>query len=41
MLGFFYGAIAQGSAIMIIIAWNLLLDLLKLPRDVYHEIRSL
>jgi hypothetical protein len=40
MTGFLYGAIIQGSAILIIIAWNILMDLLKLPRDVYGEIRG-
>ena len=40
MVGFFYGFVVQGSAILVIIAWNILMDLLKLPRDVYREIQN-
>ena len=38
MAGFLYGFFVQGSAILVIIAWNILMDLIKLPRDVYREI---
>ena len=38
MAGFLYGFFVQGSTILVIIAWNILMDLLKLPRDVYREI---
>ena len=38
MAGFLYGFFVQGSAILVIIAWKILMDLLKLPRDVYREI---
>lgn len=38
---FLYGFIIQGSAILIIIAWKIFTDLIFLPRDIYHEIKSL
>ena len=38
MAGFLYGFFVQGSTILVIIAWNILMDLIKLPRDVYREI---
>jgi hypothetical protein len=38
MAGFLYGFVIQGSAILVIIAWNIFMDLIKLPRDVYREI---
>jgi hypothetical protein len=41
MAGFLYGLIVQGSAILIIIAWKILTDLLFLPRDIYREIKAL
>jgi signal recognition particle GTPase len=40
MAGFLYGFVIQGSAILVIIAWNILIDLIKLPRDVYREIQK-
>ena len=39
-LGFLYGFFAQGSALLVIIAWRLLEDILLLPRDIYHKIRK-
>lgn len=41
MVWFLYGFFVQGSAILVIIAWRLLLDLLKLPVDVYQEFKRL
>jgi hypothetical protein len=41
MVGFLYGLIVQGSAILIIIAWKILTDFLFLPRDIYIEIQKL
>ncbi len=41
MVWFLYGLIVQGSAILIIIAWKILTDLLFLPRDIYREIKTL
>ncbi len=40
MVGFFYGLIIQGSAILIIIAWKILVDFLFLPRDIYREFKK-
>jgi signal recognition particle GTPase len=40
MVGFLYGFFVQGSAILVIIAWKILMDLLKLPMDVYNEIQD-
>lgn len=40
MAGFLYGFVVQGSAILVIIAWHIFIDLLKLPRDAYLEIRD-
>lgn len=40
MIWFLYGFFVQGSAILIIIAWKILMDLLKLPMDVYNEIQD-
>jgi hypothetical protein len=37
---FLYGLVVQGSAILIIIAWQILIDLLFLPRDIYIEIQK-
>ena len=37
---FLYGFFIQGSAILIIIAWKILMDLLKLPIDMYDELKS-
>ncbi|MBC7498271.1 hypothetical protein H7170_01360 [Candidatus Gracilibacteria bacterium] len=41
MAGFLYGLIVQGSAILIIIVWKILTDILFLPRDIYREIKAL
>ncbi len=38
ILGVMYGFFVQGSALMVILIWNMLLDLLKLPRDIYTEL---
>ncbi len=35
---FLYGFFIQGSAILIIIAWKILIDSLYLPRDIYREL---
>ena len=40
MVWFLYGFFVQGSAILVIIAWKILVDLLRLPVDVYHEFKS-
>ena len=40
MVWFLYGFVVQGSAILVIIAWKILIDLLKLPVDVYHELKN-
>lgn len=40
MIWLLYGFFVQGSAILVIIAWKILIDLLKLPIDVYEEIKS-
>ncbi len=37
LVWFLYGFVIQGSAILIIIAWKILLDLLFLPRDIYRN----
>ena len=37
VLGMMYGFFVQWSALLVILLWNLLLDLLKLPRDIYRE----
>ncbi len=37
---FLYGLVVQGSAILIIIAWKIITDLLLLPRDIYREIKN-
>ncbi len=37
---FLYGFIIQGSALLVIIAWQILIDLLFLPRDIYIELRK-
>jgi signal recognition particle GTPase len=39
MVWFLYGFFVQGSAILVIIAWKILMDLLRLPIDVYHEFK--
>lgn len=36
MLWFLYGFFVQGSAILVIIAWKILVDLLRLPLDMYE-----
>ncbi len=41
MVWFLYGLVVQGSAILIIIAWKIITDLLLLPRDTYNEIQKL
>lgn len=38
---FLYSFIIQGSALLVIIAWKILTDLLFLPRDIYNEIQKL
>lgn len=40
MVWFLYGLFVQGSAILVIIAWRILMDLLKLPRDIYYELKN-
>ena len=40
MVWFVYGFAIQGSAILIIIAWQILMDLLFLPRDIYRTIQD-
>ena len=37
MIWFVYGFAIQGSTILIIIAWKILIDLLFLPRDIYND----
>ncbi len=37
---FLYGFFIQGSAILVIIAWKILMDLLRLPSDIYHEFKN-
>ena len=39
MVWFLYGFFVQGSAILVIIAWKILMDFLRLPADIYHEIQ--
>ncbi len=39
LFGMMYGFFVQGSAIMVILIWNMILDLLKLPRDIYRELQ--
>lgn len=39
LFGIMYGFFVQGSAIMVILIWNMILDLLKLPRDIYRELQ--
>jgi hypothetical protein len=39
MVWFLYGLVVQGSAILIIIAWKILTDMLLLPRDIYREVK--
>lgn len=38
LVWFLYGLFIQWSALLIIIAWKILTDLLFLPRDIYREI---
>lgn len=38
--GIFYGFFVQGSAILVIIAWKILTDLLFLPRDILQEMKQ-
>ncbi|MBP9779740.1 hypothetical protein KBD33_03925 [Candidatus Gracilibacteria bacterium] len=40
LFGMMYGFFVQGSAIMVILIWNMILDLLKLPRDIYRELQG-
>lgn len=40
MVWFLYGFFIQGSAILVIIAWKILMDLLKLPVDIYNEFKT-
>ena len=40
MIWFLYGFVVQGSAIFVIIAWKILIDFLRLPVDVYHELKN-
>ena len=40
LLGFVYGFVVQGSVILVIIAWKILVDLLRLPVDGYRAIRG-
>lgn len=40
IVGFLYGFFVQGSAILVILAWRILMDLLRLPVDVYYEIKK-
>lgn len=37
---FLYGFFVQGSAILVIIAWKILVDLLRLPVDIYNEVKK-
>lgn len=37
---FLYGFFIQWSAILIIIAWKILMDFLRLPVDIYRELQS-
>ncbi|MBX9809253.1 hypothetical protein K2X92_02610 [Candidatus Gracilibacteria bacterium] len=37
IVGFLYGFVIQGSAILVIIAWKILTDFLFLPRDIYNN----
>ncbi len=41
LLGIMYGFFVQGSALMVILIWNMILDLLKLPHDIYTELKNL
>jgi signal recognition particle GTPase len=41
VLGFLYGFFVQGSAVLVILIWNLLVDLLKLPYDALQELRRI
>lgn len=38
MIWFLYGFLIQWSAVLVIIAWKILTDLLFLPRDIYQKI---
>lgn len=40
MVGFFYGFIVQWWAILVILFWKILLDIIFLPRDIYNEIKK-
>lgn len=40
MIWFLYGFCVQGSAILVIIAWKILMDFLFIPRDIYREFFS-
>lgn len=40
ILGVIYGFVVQGSALMVILLWNILVDLIKLPKDIYTEFSS-
>ncbi len=41
LLGMMYGFFVQGSALMVILIWNMIVDLLKLPGDIYTELRGM
>lgn len=40
MIWFLYGFFVQWSAVLVIIAWKILTDLLFLPRDIYYWINN-
>lgn len=40
LLGMMYGFFVQWSALMVILIWNMLMDLIKLPRDLYTEFQN-
>jgi hypothetical protein len=40
LFGMMYGFFIQGSALMVILLWNMIVDLLKLPRDIYIEFQN-
>jgi hypothetical protein len=41
LLGLMYGFFVQWSALMVILIWNMILDLIKLPHDIYIEVKNL
>jgi len=40
LIWFLYWFLVQGSAILVIIAWKILMDLLRLPADIYYEFKK-